>query len=144
MAALSSATRRVCAFCLVPLPAPKPGRGRPRRYCDNGGVCRKGAYLARRSFTFRPATDPGVIPAPPNRERETVESLIGLVEGARPTSPEAVLVHLLIESRTLVWQYRKVAREAGRDFGWRAEGVADAVEDALRRHFPMVMESADG
>lgn len=142
MAALSSATRRVCAFCLVPLPAPRPGRGRPRRYCDE--KCRKGAYLARRSFTFRPATEPGVVPAPPNRERETVESLIGLVEGARPTSPEAVLVHLLIESRTLVWQYRKVARESGTDLGWRAESLADAVEDALRRLFPMVMDSADG
>lgn len=142
MAALSSATRRVCAFCLVPLPAPKGGRGRPRRYCDE--KCRKGAWLARRSFTFRPATEPGVIPAPPNRERQTVEALIGLVEGGRPTSPEAVLVHLLVESRTLVWQYRKAARDVGTDLGWRAEGVADSIEDALRRHFPTVMESADG
>lgn len=86
-----------------------------------------------------------MIAAPPDRQRQTVEALIGLVEGARPASPEGQLVAAIIETRTLAWQYRRIARDVGRDLGWRAEGMAEAVEAALKRFFPTLEEEpADG
>lgn len=136
---VSGSTRATCAYCLGPLPAP-PARGRPRRYCS--AACRRDAHRSREAFTFGdpPPAPSTPIPAGDARRLETVQALLAVVDDAQPADPETRLARAVLETQTIGWAYRRLSREVGRDLGWRAVGVADALDDALRRYFPTIVE----
>lgn len=124
------------------MPAPKSGRGRPRRYCTDG--CREEAKARRRlersTGWTAAAVEMAEIPADPlTHRRQTLESIADLLDGAPAAPPEDRLAQALIEARTLSYALRRLAVEVAPPLRARALGLATAITDALRRHFHEVL-----
>lgn len=58
-----------------------------------------------------------------------------LVEGSERAEPEERLARAVIETRNLSHGFRQIAGEVRPALGWRAAGMATALDEAVQKHF---------
>ena len=110
-----------CFTCGAALP-PQTG-GRPRRFCS--GRCSKAASRARTAAWTTPP------PAPP--EAEPLEAfLVG-----RETDPDAQVAAAVIEALLQAASLRRLSGSARKGLRHRCAGLAEVLDEGLRRYFPV-------
>ena len=109
-----------CAACNAPLvPA---ATGRPRRYCSPR--CRKAASRARTAAWSAPPT--------PIEEEPAEAWLVG-----RESDPDAQVTAAVIEALLLAASLRRLSGTARKGLRHRCAGLADVIDEGLRRYFPV-------
>ena len=108
--------------CGAALP-PRAARGPARRFCSP--ACRSRASRARRDV----ATGDLVPLSPP-------EPVAAFLVG-READPDAQVVAAVQEAMLLATSLRRLGTEARGGFRYRCAGLADVLDDGLRRYFPV-------
>lgn len=125
----------ICESCGTALPA-RAKTGRPRRYCSPR--CRDEAWRRRQVVDDWVTLEP-LEPRAGNGRREDLVAAAEAILDAEPIKPpEERLTSAVLESALLAHEFADVAGRVPRGLAWRATGMSDEIQTALRRYFPPV------
>jgi endogenous inhibitor of DNA gyrase (YacG/DUF329 family) len=109
-----------CFWCNTELE--QKGRGRPRLFCSDR--CRKRYRRWRES-----------LPAVDSEEAQVLSEVLGI-----PADPDEAVSVELLAAYGIMQGLRSVARKARPQVAVRLVATSQALEDALREHFPFLFE----